>query len=184
VEVPERFGRHAEILVSIIAVFLAVAALLAEESMKQILLYQAAAMNEYTYLQEHSLKKHADNNAAAVLQNVEPSNIEAPQEAKTTQKAGELHERAREAAAEEDSRLAEAQHYEELLDEEEQRHRWLQWSQGAFELSVVLTSVAIVARAVWLVWVGTGMGVAGLTLLAPHLQLLFYVVEDYPIVCS
>ena len=57
------------------------------------------------------------------------------------------------------SLLENAKGFDELRDQEEQHHGWVQLAEGAFQLGIVLTSVAIVARAVALVWAGALVGV-------------------------
>ncbi len=159
-EARERFGRHAAILVAILAALLAVAALAAQKTSEQILLAQAQSTDAYNELEANSVKKHVDGDVAAMLQSLAPSNAAATQQAQDLQ-AGVDNKY----SVNEESWLEKAKGFEEQRDQEEQHHRWLQLAEAAFQLGIVLTSVAIVARAVALVWGGAGLGIAGLLLL-------------------
>jgi hypothetical protein len=159
-EARERFGRHAAVLVAILAAFLAVAALAAQKSSEQILLAQAQSTDAYNELEANSLKKHIDGDVATMLQILAPSNAEATKQAQALQEGVDNKYSVNEA-----SLLENAKGFDELRDQEEQHHGWLQLAEGAFQLGIVLTSVAIVARAVALVWAGAVVGVVGLLLL-------------------
>ena len=166
-EARERFGRHAAILVAILAAFLAVAALVAQKSSEQILLAEAQSTDAYNELEANSLKKHIDGDVAAMLQSIAPSNPEATQKAQALQEGAD-----NKYSANETSLSEEAKGFDEQRDQEEQHHSWLQLAEGAFQLGIVLASVAIVARAVWLMWAGGMVGVVGLLLLVQGFTLV------------
>ena len=159
-EARERFGRHAAVLVAILAAFLAVATLAAQKTSEQILLAQAQSTDAYNELEANSLKKHVDGDAALMLQNLAPSDAAATQQAQALQEGADNKYSANEASLSE-----KAKGFDEQRDQEEEHHRWLQLSEGAFQLGIVLISVAIVARARALVWAGAGVGVVGVLLL-------------------
>jgi hypothetical protein len=166
-EARERFGRHAAVLVAILAAFLAVAALAAQKSSEQILLAQAQSTDAYNELEANSLKKHIDGDVATMLQILAPSNAEATKQAQALQEGVNNKYSVNEA-----SLLENAKGLDELRDQEEQHHGWLQLAEGAFQLGIVLTSVAIIARAVALVWAGAVVGVVGLLLLVQGFTLV------------
>jgi hypothetical protein len=53
------------------------------------------------------------------------------------------------------------------------RHNSYQVAEAAFQLGIVLCSIAIVARALWLVFAGAGLGVVGLLSLVNGFFLFF-----------
>jgi hypothetical protein len=58
--------------------------------------------------------------------------------------------------------MPKAQALEHDRDIAHDRHNSYQVAEAAFQLGIVLCSIAIVARAIWLVFIGAGLGAVGL----------------------
>ncbi len=159
-EAREHFARHAAILVAIIAALLTIAALAAERASEEILLTQAQASDTYNELEANSLKKHTDGNAAAELRILAPNNPAAKALADKLQKGVDTKY-----GPNEDKLLPKAKALEEERDSAQDHHTVMQWAEGAFQLAIVLTSIAIVARSGMLVLGGLGVGIVGILLL-------------------
>jgi len=61
-----------------------------------------------------------------------------------------------------DKLMPKAQALEHDRDIAHSRHNSYQIAEAAFQLAIVLCSIAIVARALWLVFAGAGLGAIGL----------------------
>jgi hypothetical protein len=68
--------------------------------------------------------------------------------------------------------MPKAQALEHDRDIAHERHNSYQIAEAAFQLAIVLCSIAIVARALWLVFAGAGLGAIGLLALLNGFLLL------------
>ena len=120
-----------------------------------MLLAQVQASDTYNEYQANSLKKHVNDDSATVLQKLgataEAGKLLAANEQKYIPNQKTL--------------LPKAQALERDREVAHERHNNYQLAEAAFQLGIVLCSIAIIARALWLVFAGVGLGVAGLAAL-------------------
>ncbi len=162
-EARERFGRHAAVLVAILAAALAVAALGANEMSKEEILSQAKATDAFNELEANSLKKHVNGNDATILRLLTTGR---PEHAAARAKAAALEAAtAKKYAPNEVHLLAKAREHEHARDGAQRKHRGFELAEAAFQIAIVLTSVAIIARATALAVVSGLLGLVGLALL-------------------
>ena len=161
-EARERFGRHAAVLVAIFAAALAISVLGANETSKEEILSQAKATDAFNELEANSLKKHINADTAVVLTK-QGFNDEAKKliDANNTKYIPN-----------QDKLMPKAQALEHDRDIAHERHNSYQIAEAAFQLAIVLCSIAIVARALWLVFAGAGLGAIGLLALLNGFLLL------------
>jgi len=159
-EARERFGRHIAGLVAILAALLAVATLSASQSTENTIIAQAKSTDAFNELEANSLKKHINNNDAALLGILAKKNPKAQAVAAALTKAVSVKYEPNEARL-----LATATRFEAQRDRSEEHHRGFQLAEGVFQLAIVLSTVAIVARLSVLALVAGGLGLVGLGLL-------------------
>jgi hypothetical protein len=162
-EARERFGRHAAILVAVLAALLAFAALGANRAEEDAILDQARSTDAFNELEANSLKKHINTDDATMLRLLSSgSSTHAIAQAKAAALERAV---ARKYGPKEKQLLVTARDFENKSHRAERHHRGFQAAEAAFQIGIVLTSVAIVARAVWLVLLGAGLGLAGIMFL-------------------
>jgi Domain of unknown function (DUF4337) len=150
----EGFVRRAALLVAFLAALLAIASLLGSEADGDVLLSQERATDTFNEYQADSLKQRLGTDIANVL-----TALNRPGQAADAQKDADTK------GALKAGLLAQANRYQAERDAAAIRHRSYQFAQGAFQIAIVLTSIAIVARVAALAVLGGGLGAAGLLLL-------------------
>ena len=147
----ERFGRRVAVLVAFLAACLAIATLSANQSTENTILAQAKSTDAFNELEANSLKKHIHNNDAALLKRLARNDPGAAADVnKLTRAATSKY------AANEQRLQAKATRFEAQRDHSEEHHRGFQLAEGAFQIAIVLASVAIVARLIPLALVSEG----------------------------
>jgi hypothetical protein len=167
----ENFGRHAAIIISVLAALLAIASLAGSRASTEAILAQAKASDTWNEFQANSLKRHINLDDAAqlrILARGSPNEPDANKQAATLEQAVKDKYQPNQ-----DHLMPEAQALEHERDIAESRHRGFQTSEAAFQLGIVLSSISIVARAMWLLIVGGGIGLIGLLLSANSWLLVF-----------
>jgi hypothetical protein len=167
-EAREQFSRHAAILVAFLAALLAVAALLANNAVKDTILDQAKSTDAFNELEANSLKKHINNNDAQLLKLLATgaNRHTAATLAKSLQAAV-----AKKYAPNEAALLTKATHFATKSDDAERHHKGFELAEAAFQIAIVLSSVAIVARAALLLLAAGATGIVGVVLLIDGLTL-------------
>ncbi len=159
----EAFARHAGVLVSGLAALLAIATLAGNRATTEALLAQQKASDAWNEFQANSLKRHINEGEASLLRTLA---LDGPLAATAEQRAAELDQAV---ATKYRPNQQALQHKAEDLERErdlaERRHRGFQMAEAAFQLAIVLASIAIVAQALPLLWASLGFGLVGLALL-------------------
>jgi hypothetical protein len=166
----EAFGRHAAVLVSVMAALLAIASLAGTRASTEAILSQEKASDTYNEYQANSLKRHInldDATALRILAANGPMAEQADAQAESLEQAV-----ASKYQPAQDELLPRAQALEHERDLAESRHRGFQGAEAAFQLGIVLASISIVARSKPLLTAGGVLGVVGV-LLAVNGFLLF-----------
>jgi len=159
----EQFGRHAAVLVSILAALLAIATLAGNRAATEALLAQQKASDAWNEFQANSLKRHVNEGEAAILRTLAAGG---PGAAVAEQRAADLDDAvATKYRPSQDSLQHKAEDLEHERDLAESRHRNFQVAEAAFQLAIVLASISIVARALPLLLGGVGLGLLGIILL-------------------
>jgi hypothetical protein len=160
----EEFGRHAAVLVSVLAALLAIATILGNRATTEALLSQQKASDAWNEFQANSLKRHVNEDGASMLRILAAGT---PGEAEARQQADALDQAvATKYRPTQDTLQHKAEELEHERDAAETRHRGLQVAEAAFQLGIVLSSISIIAHAVSLLWAGGFLGVLGVLLLA------------------
>jgi hypothetical protein len=163
-EARERFGRHAALIVAVLAAMLAISVLAANETSKEEILDQAKATDAFNELEANSLKKHINGNDATILKVLTARTADRP--------IGAAGARKFEAAIaakygpNEANLLVKARHFEHERDHMEKKHRAFELAEAILQIGIVITSVAILARVGALALVALLLGAVGAGLLA------------------
>jgi hypothetical protein len=123
---------------------------------------QARSADLFAEFQADSLKQRLGSENADSLKVITKGT---PNEAAATPVIKKFQDDANANKQKKDNILPEARHFEELRDKAEVRHRNLELSEAAFQIAIVLASVAIVARVFLLAYASAGLGLIGLLLL-------------------
>ncbi len=160
----ERFARRAALLVAVVAAGLAIATLAGNAAVTEAILDQAKASDAWNEFQANSLKRHINENDAALLRLLSRGTAT---EREALARADDLEKSVREKyRPNQDSLFEKATHLEEQRESAELRHHGFQLAEAAFQLAIVLGSASIIARSSPLL-VGAGvLGIAGVLLAA------------------
>jgi hypothetical protein len=160
---PERLGRHAAVLVSILAALLAIAIIAGNRAATEALLSQQKASDAWNEFQANSLKRHINEGDAALLRYLGAGG---PHEAEAEERAAGLEaDSATKYRPNQDRLQYQAQDLEHERDLAERRHRRFEVAEAGFQLAIVLSSISIVAQAVPLLWAGGLLGLTSLIFL-------------------
>lgn len=147
----ENFGKRVAVLVAVLAAMLALAGLGANRAQEEVLLAQVQASDTWNEYQANSLKKHINDDMALSLTKqgftADAQKLTDANNNKYIPKQKEL--------------MPKAQALEKDRDVAHDRHNSYQVAEAAFQLAIVLCSIAIVARVLWLVFAGAGLGLIG-----------------------
>jgi hypothetical protein len=139
-------------MVAVLAAMLALAGLGANRAQEEVLLTQVQASDTWNEYQANSLKKHINEDSALAL-----TKLGATDDAKKLLNANDTKY-----VPKQKELMPKAHALEHDRDVAHDRHNSYQVAEAAFQLAIVLCSIAIVARALWLVFAGAGLGVVGL----------------------
>jgi hypothetical protein len=161
-EKEESAGRHAAVLVGVLAALLGIASLAGSRASTEAILAQAMASDAWNEYQANSLKRHINLNAATSLRILAAGGPGAPEAEK---EAVKLEQAVKDKyQPNQDELKVKAHDLEHEREVAESRHRGFQVSEAAFQLGIVLSSISIVAGSRWLLVAGGGLGLIGLVL--------------------
>jgi len=150
----QSFTRLAAVLVGGLAAFLAIASLLGTRAGAEVILSQERATDTYNQYQADSLKQRIGSNDGDILAALGQPNAAAAARADAADKGSQKP-----------ALLLQAQDYEADRDSASRRERSYQVAEGAFQIGIVLVSIAILARLRPVAVIGAALGVVGLLLL-------------------
>ena len=154
--------RNAAVLVAVLAVFLAIAAFLSENAMTHVITGETHAADVHARLEANAVKTTVAENDATLLRVVGAGRAS---EREAATRAAELERKLVSRYGPTDRTLA----HEETADERtsdhaERRHQLFEFSSVALQIAIVLASISIIARSLWLLRGGglLGLGAVGL----------------------
>ncbi len=163
-------ARVAAVVVAVLAVLLAVASVAATNASSATLLDQQRASDAYNEMEANSLKRHMNENTSSLLRALP---VQGEQATAALSTATSLDKAATgKYAAAEDRLLPMAREFEHERDISEVKDHNLHIAEVALQIAIVMTSVAILASRVVLVWLGGALGVVGALLLANGLWMV------------
>ena len=160
--VPAHLIRNAAIVVAVFAAFLAIAAFLAETAMKDVVTGETKAADASARLEANSVKTTIAENDATLFRVIGGDRGERA----AAERAIELERRLVAHYAPIDEELAhEVAAERSARDSAEKRHKLYEIASVALQIAIVVASISIIARSLWLLRGGVVLGVAGVGIL-------------------
>jgi hypothetical protein len=162
-DVGPHYGRHAALVVAVMAAFLAIATLLSNEAVKHVITEETHRADTSAQLQSNLLKIDVANGNAVLLRVLGVGN---PQERRAAAEAKRHEARIHQELKPVDAHLnAEIRAHERDTDRANTQHIDYELAEVGLQVGIVLASVSIIARRRWLL-VGAGLAAtAGVALL-------------------
>jgi hypothetical protein len=159
--------RNAAVLVAVLAAFLAIATFLAETALKHVITGETQAADVSARLEANDVKTTIAENDAALLRAIGSGNA-AEQHAADTAAAIEEKLVTHYGPVDEEleHEVVEERHQR---DHAEHQHHLYEFSSVALQIAIVLASISIIARSMWLLRGGGALGIAAIGLLAAGL---------------
>lgn len=157
------YARHAALAVAVMAVFLAVSTLLANEAMKHVITEETHRADATSSLDSNRVQIDLANGNKTILLAL-GAGVPGEQRAARIARGHErrIAERLRPADARLHEEIAEHEHEVEHADDQ---HIDYELAEVALEVGIVLASVSILVRRRWLLGIGGGFGAVGALLL-------------------
>ena len=177
----EHFRRRAAVAIGVLAMLLAITAVSGEKASREVITANIQASDMYAFYQAKNIRQTANKLAADEAEMLLLSQPTLAPEARATiqkridgYKATVAHYESDPAKGEgKQELLAKARALEARRDHTEKQLPSFELAQGLYQIGIVLGSVAIVAGARWLLWLGLGLGAgASLLLLNGYLLLI------------
>jgi hypothetical protein len=169
-----RFGRRAALVTAVYAVVLAIASLGGNNAMKEMLLAQQEASNQWAYYQAKVVREHLNrgHRLAVELQLAEPSALKGAEREKVEAAARKFGDEEMRMAADKREIEAIARRHERERDINRARDPYFDYAEVLLQVAIVLASVSILSRSrpvfvasVAMALVGALLAVNGFTLL-------------------
>ncbi len=143
-----RFGRRAALVTAVYAVVLAVASLGGNNAMKEMLLAQQEASNQWAYYQAKVVREHLNrgNKAMLELQLADPSPLRSEERAKVDAAARRFADEEKRMAADKKEIEAVARKHEHERDVNQARDPYFDYAEVLLQIGIVLASVSILSR--------------------------------------
>jgi hypothetical protein len=155
--------RNAAVLVAVLAAFLAVATFLSETAMTHVITGETRAADAGARLQANEVKTTVAENDAALLRVI---GTDRQAEDQAGEKAAKIEEELVAEYGPIDKDLEhEIVHEEHERDHAESQHKLFEFSSVALQIAIVLASISIIARSMWLLRGGGLLGVGAVGLL-------------------
>ncbi|HEX2391535.1 MAG TPA: DUF4337 family protein [Solirubrobacterales bacterium] len=157
------YARHAALAVAVMAAFLAVATLLANEAMKAVVTEETHRADATSSLDSNRVQIDVANGNGTMLRALGAG---VPGQRRAVQVARAHERRIAEELRPADARLREEiAHDEHEVEHADNQHVVYELAEVALEVGIVLASVSIIVRRRWLLGLGGGFGAAGVVLL-------------------
>lgn len=165
-EPPPHLMRNAAVVVAILAAFLAIATFMSEAAMKEVITGETKAADISAKLEANVIKTTMAENDATILRAVAGGS----QDTAATDHAARLERRLVEHYGPVDEELNhEIAGEQRARDHAEKRHKLFEFASVGIQIAIVLASISIITRRVWLLKGGAALGVVGVGVLAAGL---------------
>jgi hypothetical protein len=155
--------RNAAVLVAVLAAFLAVATFLAETAMTHVITGETRAADASSRLQANEVKTTVAENDAALLRAIGTGD---DAEDQAGEQAAEIEEKLVAHYGPIDKELEHEVHVEQHdRDHAEKQHKLYEFASVLLQIAIVLASISIIARSVWLLRGGGAVGIGAVGLL-------------------
>jgi hypothetical protein len=144
----QRFGRRVALVTALYAVALAIASLGGNNAMKEMLLAQQEAANQWAYYQAKVVREHLNrgNRLALEVQLADPSPLRGEERAKLERAAGKFGEEEKRMAADKKEIETVARRHEHERDLNRAKDPYFDYAEVLLQIAIVLASVSILSR--------------------------------------
>ena len=141
------FGRRAALTTAVYAVALSIAALGGNNTVKEMLLSQQQASDQWAFYQAKVIREHQYRGQKMLLeaQLAEPSNLKGAERAKIEALAARFAEEEKRYNAEKKEIEAEAKKLEAARDHRRERHPYFEFGEVLLQIAIVSASVSILS---------------------------------------
>lgn len=141
------FGRRAALTTAVYAVVLSIAALGGNNTVKEMLLSQQQASDQWAFYQAKVIREHQYRGQKMLLeaQLAEPSNLKGAERAKIEALAARFAEEEKRYNAEKKEIEAEAKKLEAARDHRRERHPYFEFGEVLLQIAIVSASVSILS---------------------------------------
>jgi len=157
------FGRHAALTTAVYAVVLSIAALGANNTVKEMLLSQQQSSDQWAFYQAKVIREHQYRGQKMLLeaQLAEPSNLKGAERAKIEALAAKFAEEEKRYNAEKKDIETEAKKLEAARDHRRERHPYFEFGEVLLQIAIVSASVAILSTSRQIFWFSLVLAVLG-----------------------
>jgi len=157
------FGRRAALTTAVYAVVLSIAALGANNTVKEMLLSQQQSSDQWAFYQAKVIREHQYRGQKMLLeaQLAEPSNLKGAERAKIEALAAKFAEEEKRYNAEKKDIETEAKKLEAARDHRRERHPYFEFGEVLLQIAIVSASVAILSTSRQIFWFSLVLAVLG-----------------------
>jgi len=157
------FGRRAALTTAVYAVVLSIAALGANNTVKEMLLSQQQSSDQWAFYQAKVIREHQYRGQKMLLeaQLPEPSNLKGAERAKIEALAAKFAEEEKRYNAEKKDIETEAKKLEAARDHRRERHPYFEFGEVLLQIAIVSASVAILSTSRQIFWFSLVLAVLG-----------------------
>jgi len=157
------FGRRAALTTAVYAVVLSIAALGANNTVKEMLLSQQQSSDQWAFYQAKVIREHQYRGQKMLLeaQLPEPSNLKGAERAKIEALAAKFAEEEKRYNAEKKDIETEAKKLEAARDHRRERHPYFEFGEVLLQIAIVSASVAILSTSRQIFWFSLALAVLG-----------------------
>ena len=157
------FGRRAALTTAVYAVVLSIAALGANNTVKEMLLSQQQSSDQWAFYQAKVIREHQYRGQKMLLeaQLAEPSTLKGAERAKIEALAAKFAEEEKRYNAEKKDIETEAKKLEAARDHRRERHPYFEFGEVLLQIAIVSASVAILSTSRQIFWFSLVLAVLG-----------------------
>ena len=157
------FGRRAALTTAVYAVVLSIAALGGNNTVKEMLLKQQQASDQWAFYQAKVIREHQYRGQKMALeaQLAEPSNLKGAERAKVEALAARFAEEEKRYNEEKKEIEAEAKKLEAARDHRRERHPYFEFGEVLLQIAIVSASVSILSASRSMFWFSLVLAVVG-----------------------
>ncbi|MBI4592617.1 MAG: DUF4337 domain-containing protein [Candidatus Rokubacteria bacterium] len=168
------FSRRVALTTAIYAVVLAIASLGGNNAMKEMLLAQQEATNQWAYYQAKVIREHLNrgNKLLMETQLAEPSGIRAAERPKFESLARKFADEEKRMAADKKDIEKEARKFESLRDGNQTKDPYFDYAEVLLQIAIVTASVSILSNSRSMFWFSMALAIGGALLTLDGFTLL------------
>ena len=170
------FSRRVALTTAVYAVILAIASLGGSNAMKEMLLAQQEASNQWAYYQSKVIREHLNRGNKLVLeaQLAEPSTLKGPERAKFEQLAKTFADEEKRMNADKKEIEPKAKAAEAVRDRNQAKDPYFDYAEVLLQISIVCSSIAILSASRPMFWFSSVLAFFGLLLTINGFALLVH----------